>query len=132
MSSEAVSVLNPRSLYPTQEAFDRFMKEDDGRPVIMLNLLRYKGEAGRATYREFADLVTPLIERLGGKVIYAGDFSSPLVPDKPSGWDAILLAQYPSRATLVELASHPEYATTMAHLRESALEATVLETTVSW
>ena len=120
------------ALEPRQEVFERFLAEDDGRPITMLNLLRFKGEEGRATYRRYIELVTPLIEQLGGSVIYAGDFSSPLVPETPSGWDAILLAQYPRRSTLLELNTHPEYREKMAHLREESLQDTVLETTISW
>ena len=42
------------SVDPTGEDIKRLKEEDDGGPVVMLNLLRYAGEEGRASYGRYA------------------------------------------------------------------------------
>ncbi len=36
----------------TREALDRFLSEDNGEPVVMLNLLRFRPDGGREHYLE--------------------------------------------------------------------------------
>jgi uncharacterized protein (DUF1330 family) len=115
---------------PTPAALERFVAEDDGRAVTMLNLLRFK-PGGRSRYDEYLRRVTPLVEALGGEIVYAGEMSSPFVPAEGSGWDAIVLSRWPARRLLLELVGHPEYPE-LRRLRSEALEATVFETTVGW
>lgn len=121
----------PTSTDPSAEAFARFLAEDDGAPITMLNLLRFV-DGGLDTYREYMVRVRPLIEELGGAVLYAGECSTPLVPEGGSGWDAVVLAQYPDRGALVALAQDPRYHPELAEMRSSVLDAAVLQTTKAW
>src|SRR5687767_15851205 len=72
----------------------RFLQEDPGGPVVMLNLLRY-AEGGRELYAQYARALSDtFLPRYGGEVLYAGDGSTPLVADSgqvgtPSCWCAI-------------------------------------------
>ena len=50
---------------PTGADIRRFIDEDDGGPVVMLNLLRFAGDAGRASYAEYAAKVQPIPRRRG-------------------------------------------------------------------
>lgn len=52
---------------------DRFLAEDDGKPVVMLNLLRFRPDGGRERYFEYVNRVGPLVARYGAEIIYAGD-----------------------------------------------------------
>jgi uncharacterized protein (DUF1330 family) len=115
---------------PSPEALERYLAEDDGQPVAMLNLLRFK-PGGRPRYDEYLRRITPLIEALGGEIVYAGEMSSPFIPAEGSGWDAIVISRWPSRRLMLKLIDHPEYPE-LRRLRSEALEATLFETTAAW
>ena len=80
----------------------RYLLEDPGGPVVMLNLLRY-AEGGRESYFRYAEaLRTTFLPRYGAEVLYAGDGSTTLVAEAGQDWDAVLLVRYPSRAAMVQ------------------------------
>ncbi len=116
---------------PSPEALQRFLAEDDGRPVTMLNLHRFKRDGGEAAFEAFVRRFTRVLESIGAEVVYLGRMSSPFIPAEGSGWEAILLTRYPRRELLLELVEHPEYPE-LRRMRSDALETTVFETTVSW
>ncbi len=115
---------------PSPTALQRYLEDDDGRPVTMLNLLSF-GVGGRARYDEYLARLTPLMRSLGGDVVYAGEMSSPFIPAEGSGWDAIVLTRWPQRRLLLELVAHPDYPA-LRRVRQEALAATIFETTVPW
>jgi len=113
---------------PTPESVQTFIGEDDGEPIVMLNLLAYDGEEGRAKYQEYAGHTVAHLNRVGGEVLYFGDAATPLVPNDGRQWDAVILVRYPSRAKFLEMVMHPEYQK-ITHLRTEALSAAVLQPT---
>jgi len=115
---------------PGPEQLARYLADDDGRPVTMLNLLRFR-PGGRELYGEFVRRIRPLIESIGGEIVYAGEMSTAFVPAGGSGWDAVVLSRWPRRDMLLTLVEAPEYPELRA-LRAQALEATIFETTVQF
>ena len=89
----------------------------------MLNLLRFKPEGGAEKYAEYGTAVAPLLEKVGGEVIFAGQATPPLLGEE--GWDLVALARYPSRQAFLDMVSSPEYRK-IAHLRTEALSASEL------
>lgn len=57
----------------TRENLDRFLSEDNGEPVVMLNLLRFQADGGRERYLEYLNMAGPLVSRYGAEILYAGD-----------------------------------------------------------
>ncbi len=109
----------------------RYLQEDPGGPVVMLNLLRY-AEGGRELYAQYARaLAETFLPRYGGEVLYAGDGSTALVAEDGQAWDAVLLVRYPSRAAFSAMVADPEYQKVTA-LRTRALAEAVLQATVPW
>ena len=109
----------------------RYLQEDPGGPVVMLNLLRY-AEGGRELYAQYARALSDtFLPRYGGEVLYAGDGSTPLVADSGQEWDAVLLVRYPSRAAFSRMVADPEYQE-VTGLRTRALTEAVLQATVPW
>lgn len=109
----------------------RYLQEDPGGPVVMLNLLRFT-DGGRESYARYADaLRTTFLPRYGGEVLYAGDGSTPLVGDTGQTWDAVLLIRYPSRQAFSRMVADPEYQQ-VTRLRTDALTEAVLQATVPW
>lgn len=118
------------SVDPSRRDVERFLADEPGEPVVMLNLLRF-GENGREEYLRYADAVTPLVGKLGVNVVYAGDVASPLVEPEGEAWDAMILVSYPIRAALIQMVESSEYQS-VAGLRRRALTSTVLAPTTPW
>jgi uncharacterized protein (DUF1330 family) len=109
----------------------RFLQEDPGGPVVMLNLLRF-ADGGRELYAQYAAALSEtFLPRYGGEVLYAGDGSTSLVADDGQDWDAVLLVRYPSRAAFSRMVADPEYQQVTA-LRTRALTEAVLQATRPW
>jgi uncharacterized protein (DUF1330 family) len=109
----------------------RYLQEDPGGPVVMLNLLRY-AEGGRELYAQYAEaLATTFLPRYGAEVLYAGDGSTSLVAESGQAWDAVLLVRYPSREAFSRMVADPEYQQVTA-LRTRALTEAVLQATTPW
>lgn len=108
----------------------RFLAEGGEGPVVMLNLLRF-ADGGRARYAEYARAIQPFLDKVGGKVVYAGDGSTALVAEPGQAWDAVLLVRYPSRAAFSAMVADPDYQR-ITHLRTTALTEAVLQATTPW
>ena len=116
---------------PTGADLKQFLEEDDGAPVVMLNLLRF-AEGGRAKYAEYSTAVTQtFLPRYGGEVLYAGEGAGPLVAEDGQAWDAVALVRYPSRTAFARMVADPEYQQ-VTHLRSEALVEAVLQPTAVW
>ncbi len=108
----------------------RFLAEDPGGPVVMLNLLRFAG-GGRERYREYVQAFSPFADKYGGELVYAGDGSTALVAEPGQAWDAVLMVRFPSRAAFSKMVADPDYQK-ITPLRTTALSEAVLQATVPW
>lgn len=114
---------------PTGADLKRFLDEDDGAPVVMLNLLRF-ADGGQGSYREYMRrFAETFAARYGVEVLYAGAGSTVLVAEPGQDWDAVLLVRYPSREAFSAMVADPEYLA-ITHLRSDALIEAVLQATV--
>ena len=116
---------------PRGEDLKRFLAEDDGGPVVMLNLLRFRPDGGRERYAEYVEHFRRTASVHGAEVVYAGDGSTALVAEPGQSWDAVLLVRYPTRQSFSDMVRDPEYQTG-THLRSEALEEAVLQATSAW
>lgn len=115
---------------PTAADLKRFLQEDPGGPVVMLNLLRF-AEGGRESYERYAEAIRPHLEKVSARVVYVGDCATALVAPDGHDWDAVLLVQYPSRQAFSAMVADPEYQQ-ITHLRSAALSEAVLRATTPW
>ena len=107
----------------------RLMAEDDGGPLVMLNLLRF-ADGGRERYDEYARLFgETFLERYGAEVVYFGDGSTVLAAEPGQEWDAVALVRYPTREAFSRMVADPEYHA-ISHVRGGALTEAVLQATV--
>src|SRR5512135_2248463 len=114
------------SIVPTDEALRALASNPDEGVVVMLNLLKFKGEEGARAYDRYVESVSKMLEARGARIVYAGRAAELLVGDET--WDAILLVEYPSRKVFLEMVNSPDYRT--AHVdREQGLERAVLYAT---
>ncbi|MCW2800472.1 MAG: hypothetical protein JWQ70_1944 [Aeromicrobium sp.] len=115
---------------PTGADLKRYLVEDPGGPVVMLNLLQF-AEGGRSNYDEYARAIVPFLDKVGGSIVYAGDTSTMLVAPDGFEWDAVLLVNYPSRAAFSQMVADPDYQR-ITELRTNALSHAVLQATTPW
>ena len=93
-------------------------------PVVMLNLLKFHPDGGAERYGEYGVAVAPLLERVGGRPIWAGNPAEGLINGED--WDLMILVEYPTRQALLDMIGSPEYQA-IAHLRDEALERSRLQ-----
>lgn len=116
---------------PRGQDLKRYLEEDPGGPVVMLNLLRF-AEGGRELYERYARALQEVfLPRYGGEVLYAGSGSTTLVAETGQDWDAVLLVRYPSRDAFSRMVADREYQEVTA-LRTGALTEAVLQATAPW
>ena len=115
---------------PTGADLKRFLEEDDGCPVVMLNLLRFK-PVGRKTYAKYLASTQEFLAGVGGEVVHLGEGGRALVAEDGQAWDAVLLVRYPSRQAFSQMVANPDYQK-VTHLRAEALEEAVLQPTSGW
>jgi uncharacterized protein (DUF1330 family) len=115
---------------PTGADLKKFLAEDLGGPVVMLNLLRFK-EGKRASYDEYLRAIRPFLDQYDARVLYVGDCSTKLVAPKEHQWDTVLIVRYPSRQAFSSMVADPSYQE-ITGMRTEALEDAVLQATVPW
>ena len=102
-----------------QEGLSAFgERAGEGSPVVMLNLLAFKPEGGRERYEEYGAAVAPLLEKVGGHVVFLGQPAPPLFGEGP--WDLVILVEYPTRQAFLDMTVSTEYQE-IGHLRTEAL-----------
>jgi uncharacterized protein (DUF1330 family) len=105
---------------------DRYMAEDRGGPVVMLNLLRFRPDGGAQRYDEYRQALLASGVAADAEVLFYGAGAGVALDGE--SWDAVALVRYPSREVFVGMVRSPEYRS-IEHLRTSALEAAVLQPT---
>jgi uncharacterized protein (DUF1330 family) len=115
---------------PRGEDLKRYISQDPGGPVVMLNLLKYRA-GGEQSYRAYSAALKDYLPSIGAEVLYAGDCSTVLVAQAGWDWDAVLIVRYPSRQAFSAMVRDPAYQA-VTHLRTEALTEAVLQATVPW
>ena len=117
------------AIKPNDAAFKALATSKDEGPVVMLNLLKFKERAdtsdvgGRESYNRYGRDVKPMVEALGGRIIWHGRADQLLIGEED--WDAVALVEYPSRKAFLEMATSKQMGD-IHHNREAGLERTVL------
>ena len=114
------------ALYPTRERIVELMGDATPDPIVMLNLLKFRSKAeyedgrktdltGRQAYNIYGEAMRKVVEREGGKFIFAADIKSLVIGTVEDMWDIAALVEYPSSAAFARIASSPEVAEIGVH-----------------
>ena len=114
---------------PDRADLERFRQGDTGRPVVLLQLLRF-APGGRERYLAYAAAVQPILVRLGGQVLYAGEPGPPVIAGA-EGWDGIVITRLPSRAVYLDMLADPQFQA-LAPQRRASLREMVLMPMDDW
>lgn len=103
----------------------QWLESDDGKPVYMLNLMRYYPELRRfpgapeisgtpvEANAKYESVVVPMLLQVGGQAVYAGaSKNGNLMEYGPEldNWNRVLLVRYPSRRAFLDLVTREDYA----------------------
>jgi uncharacterized protein (DUF1330 family) len=109
-------------------------------PIVMVNLLKFRDKAaykdgsdadlpGREAYARYGAGVGPLIEKHGGRLIFAGPVTFLTLGFAEELWDQVALVEYPSRKALFDMSTSEAYQA-ISHHRDAGLEGQLnIETT---
>ncbi len=102
-----------------------------GKPVEMLNLLRFKefanyeGEnvdlTGREAYKIYAEAAFTFIQALGGELVWKGSVAAGVICPADESWDEAFLVRYPSIEDFLSMIQNPDYQAITNH-RTAALD----------
>lgn len=115
---------------PTKEAFAAFRANDREGSIHMLNLVRLRARAaypdgrqasGADAYAAYGRESGPIFARLGGKIVWRGQFEQMLIGPSDERWDHCFIAEYPSVAAFVAMIRDPAYREAVKH-RQAAVE----------
>ena len=123
-------------VYQTASRVEALMADDSGRPVVMVNLLKFRAKAvypdgrpsdltGRQAYDLYGAAMQKVIEDNGGRLLFGGDIASLVIGEVGDLWDTCMLVQYPSAAAFAAIVTSPEVAEIGVH-RAAGLEGQLL------
>jgi uncharacterized protein (DUF1330 family) len=112
------TVLVANALVPDPATAASFFSAPEEGPFVMVNLLRFREHAaypdgrdghltGREAYDRYAVGVRELIDRLGGRIVYAGAVTGLLLGQVEDLWDAVGLVEYPSLPAFLGMIRSP-------------------------
>ncbi|MBI2388107.1 MAG: DUF1330 domain-containing protein [Deltaproteobacteria bacterium] len=126
---------------PTREHIERFARgAPDDRPIVMLNLLRFRDVAdypeprpadvtGREAYSRYGRAVMPLLLEVGGQPLWMGKARASVIAPDGESWDEVLLVHYPSRSAFVRMVTSDAYQAIMHHRTAALSDSRLIETT---
>lgn len=100
---------------PTKEQLEELQKYPADTPVAMLNIIRYKektdagNESGQEAYARYSKNVMPMLQAVGGKVLYIGTVAQTFIGDTDNQPDLILMVQYPNVKSFFSMITNPAY-----------------------
>jgi uncharacterized protein (DUF1330 family) len=128
-------------VYPTDpKQFEAMRAPGPQGPIVMVNLLKFREKAqypdgrdahlsGREAYMRYGVEVTKLLQKFGGRALFAGDVTHLALGRVEELWDEVALAEYPNRGALLAMSSSPEWRAIAVH-REAGLAGQLnIETT---
>lgn len=127
------------SVMPTPEQVAAMSERGPEGPVVMVNLLKYRGKAaypaerpearegltGREGYQRYAAIATRCLDEIGASIAWMGRQRLVFIGGGDQDWDEILCVRYPSRQAFLAMVADPKYLAGVYH-REAGLERTAL------
>ena len=125
---------------PTREQQKAAFERDDGQPIYMLNLLKFRDRAvyadgretdltGQQAYALYGRAMSKMVAEAGGKLIFMGKVRGLLIGELEGDWDSVGIMMYPSFKAMAAITSSPGYADIHVH-RDAGLDGQMLSETV--
>jgi uncharacterized protein (DUF1330 family) len=113
-------------VHPSPEQAKAFFSSAEDGPMCMVNLLKFKDKAtyadgsepelsGRDAFLRYAAGVQACIAAVGGKARFSGMVTDLMLGEVEELWDMVAIAEYPSRAAMMQMVQSPEYQAITKH-----------------
>lgn len=127
---------------PTRVQFEAFKGLDRDHPIEMLNLVRFrdhaaypdehplagKGLTGAEAYANYGRDSAPVLARVGGTILWRGQFETLLIGPGDEYWDACFIARYPTAHAFLAMVSDPEYQVAVVHRQAAVATSRLIRT----
>ena len=77
----------------------------EDRPLVMLNLNRYRD---RAAYARYGEVAQRILERVGGRVLWHASVAGTVIGEGEERFDDVIAVWYPSATAFLQLVADPE------------------------
>jgi uncharacterized protein (DUF1330 family) len=139
-SAKEIEMNVANHVYPTIEQLMPLVQDSTPGPIAMVNLLKFYDSArypdgrltdisGREAYMRYVGAMGPIVEGAGGRFLFFGDIKGLVIGEVEELWDAVGIAEYPSRAEFHRIATSPEVQAIGVH-REAGLAGQLLLLTI--
>jgi uncharacterized protein (DUF1330 family) len=117
--------------WPTHEQLETFLAGPPDQPVVMLNMLTFKqdagashaGQTGQEAVMQYSRAMKQFVESRGGTFVLAANVDSQLIGEGGEHFQFVGIMRYPSRQAYLQLAGDPEIVATIGKHREAGLES---------
>lgn len=128
---------------PTETQMQGFFENDHGKPISMVNLLKFKDKAeypadhelhgkdmsGAEAYGLYGMEVAKIILKLGGEMQFFGEVQRLMLGDVEELWDQVAIAKYPNRQAMAAMIVSDEYRAIEVHRSAGLAGQLNIETT---
>jgi uncharacterized protein (DUF1330 family) len=102
----------------TNEQIQQFMALALEGPMQMLNQIKFKQEGGAETYQAYFDNTRPVLEAVGGKMIFQAQGRHTVIGDQH--WDLVFIIEFPNKEAFLAMLNNETFKAG-AHLRSEAI-----------
>ena len=120
---------------PSRVNFDAFKELDRATPILMLNKLKFHDQAryevdhpfanrtmtGAEAYANYGTESGPIFSRVGGTIVWRGNFESTVIGPSDECWDQVFIARYPNAAAFLGMVTDPVYQQAVKHRQAAVL-----------
>jgi uncharacterized protein (DUF1330 family) len=114
------------AVVPTPEQIKELGEEGHGKPIYMVNLLKFKEKAeyedgrksdlsGQEAYAIYGTEVAAHLAKVGGKFVIGGQVTGLRLGVVEELWDSVGIAMYPNRKAMLKMIMDPEYQKSAVH-----------------
>lgn len=113
-------------IHPSPDQAKAFFSGEEDGPMCMVNLLKFKDKAtyadgsepdlsGRDAYLRYGMGVQACLAAVGGTARFTGFVTDLMLGEVEELWDMVAIAEYPSRAAMLQMVQSPEYQAITKH-----------------
>ncbi len=107
------------AVVPTGDQLQTLLAMGGDRPIVMVNLLKFRERAeydepgepemtGREAYERYGRVMAGVVLAKGGKLRFTSKVDALVIGEVGDLWDAVAIMEYPSRAAFLEIIGLPE------------------------
>jgi uncharacterized protein (DUF1330 family) len=118
-----------------KETYQAFKANDRPGPIHMLNLVRLRDKAayddgrdvtGAEAYAAYGRESAPVFQRLGGRIVWRGQFEQTVIGPADERWDLVFIAEYPSPQAFIDMQKDPVYREAVVHRQAAVADSRLI------